>query len=70
MKKLPKLPMSAQEMRFASLEQLEQIINHDRHNGDVASWVYEARDEILSRGFEIIQAGSNKHGDPAYQIKR
>lgn len=56
-----KLPYTAEEMHFASLDQLVQVINQPRHNGDVIEHVFSAVDEIKSRGLEIEGSGEGPY---------
>ena len=63
------LPQNADQMRDASLEDLEKIVNVKRENGDMMLWTREGYAEIKSRGLGLEKVGEDD-GAPVYRIKR
>lgn len=63
------LPQNAEQMRNASLEDLEKVVNVKRENGDMMLWAREGYAEIKSRGLDIEKVDEDE-GAPVYRIKR
>jgi len=55
------LPQNPEQMRSASVADLEKVLNVPRENFDMIEGAHEAVDEIKKRGLEIKGAGEGPY---------